>query len=491
MVENAFDVVVVGSGSAGCVVAARLAEGGSRFVALLEAGPDLRADPPAAMHDGWMAYRDHGWGYASEAVGGRDPEPLHRGRLLGGTSWVTRFAMRGAAADFDHWCRSGSAGWAFDDVLPYFRRVECDLDFGGEPWHGDAGPIPITRYPEIPPSDYETALTEAFVATGFAVVDDHNRPGAVGAGRMPRNSRAGRRVTGADAYLGSQPDHLTLRVDSQVARVVLDGEVAVGVELLDGTLVHAGWVVLCAGTYGSPSILLRSGIGPAADLRALDIAVVADLAGVGANLGDHPGVDIDLGVVGEPRDKAGMFLLATFDSTLAGADDAPDLALWAFDPWGEPAETGVSAMVLTPRSRGRVSLRSADPAAAPRITLPALDHPDDVARMLEAYDRAWQVVEHPAVRRLCPQRVSTRAAAAHVRETVAREVWSFPHTVGTCAMGPDPSAGAVVDPAACVHGIERLSVVDASIIPTSPSGFPHLITIMMAEKIADELPALL
>jgi choline dehydrogenase len=147
----------------------------------------------------------------------------------------------------------------------------------------------------------------------------------------------------------------------------------------------------------------------------------------------------------------------------------------------------MSAMILTPRSRGRVALRSADPAAPPRITLPVPDHPDDVTRLVEAYQRAWQVIEHPAVKKLCPAIVSTRADEADVRAAVVRESWSFPHTVGTCAMGPDPSAGAVVDATARVHGIERLSVVDASVIPIAPSGFPHLITIMMAEKIAAEL----
>jgi choline dehydrogenase len=488
--ERAFDVVVVGSGSAGCVLAARLAAAGSRSVALVEAGPDLRADPAAGMHNAWTTYRGHGWGYESEAVAGRESEPLHRGKLVGGTSWVTRFAMRGSPADFDNWVRRGNPGWAFDDVLPYFRRLERDLDFGDQPWHGDAGPIPITRYPELPPSEYEAAVTEAQVATGFALIDDHNRPGAVGAGRMPRNGYDGRRMTAADAYLQDPPANLVVRGDSEVGTVVVEDGAAVGVRLVDGAVVRAGWVVLCAGTYGSPAILMRSGIGPADDLRALDIDVVVDLPGVGANLADHPGVDIELVVVGEARVTPGLFSLTSFHSSYAGPGDPPDLALWSDEPWGDPAEAAITAMILTPTSRGRVTLRSADPAAAPRITLPTLEDPADVARMIEAYERAWDVVEHPAVRRLCPRPVTVRADAADLAETVVRESWSFPHTVGTCAMGPDP-AQAVVDAGARVHGIDRLSIVDASVIPIAPSGFPHLITIMLAERIADDLSSVL
>jgi choline dehydrogenase len=489
VVQRAFDVVVVGSGSAGCVLASRLAESRNRSVALLEAGPDLRADPPPGMHDGWTTFREHGWGYESEPAAGRDPEPLHRGKLLGGTSWVTRFAMRGSPADFDDWVRRGNIGWGFEDVLPYFRRVERDLEFGDDPWHGDAGSLPITRYPEIPPGKYEAAASIAFVAAGFELIDDHNRPGAVGFGRMPRNGHGGRRVTAADAYLADIPSNLTVLARSEVLEVVLDRGTAVGVRLLSGEVVSAGWVVLCTGVYGTPAILLRSGIGPADDLRALEIAVAVDLAGVGANLADHPSVGIELGVVGDPQPEPGIFSLATFHSSQAAPHDAPDLALWTMQPWGDPAEAAITAIVLTPRSRGRVELRSADPAAPPRITLPELDHPDDVARLAEAYDRAWEVADHPDVRRLCSGPATARADSATVEDTVAREVWSFPHTVGTCAMGPDTDRGAVVGATGKVHGVERLSVVDASILPTSPSGFPHLITIMMAERIGEQLAA--
>lgn len=192
---NAFDVVIVGGGAAGCVVAARLAESPSRSVLLVEAGPDLRADLPAGFSDGWRLPRGFDWGYGSEPDARGVAEDLRRGKLVGGTSWLTRFAVRGSPADYDGWAGLGNAGWGFTDVLPYFRRLEADADFGDQPWHGDAGPIPVSRYPKV-------GLTEAGAG----------RPGRAG-GRWlpaPRGSQpAGRRWRGPDAdeLPGRGPGH--------------------------------------------------------------------------------------------------------------------------------------------------------------------------------------------------------------------------------------------------------------------------------------------
>jgi choline dehydrogenase len=489
-----YDVVVVGAGSAGCLVAARLAEAGSRSALLLEAGPDLRADPPPLMHDGWRTLPGHDWGYVADARPETEPEPLPRGRVVGGTSWKTRFAMRGTAGDFAQWERLGCRGWAYDDVLPYFVRLENDLEFGAEPWHGTDGPLPITRYPDQHPSPFECAWMSAFEASGFGVIDDHNRPGAVGAGRMPRNGSGGRRVTGADTHLapGRTPPNLHVRGDAEVATVVFDGTEATGVRLRDGTVIHAGWVVLSAGTYGSPTLLLRSGVGPAQHLRHVGIDVVADLPGVGANLADHPGFDIDPGFRGDVGVAPRMFSLATFLSS-AATDDAPDLAVWVYDPWGgpdDPAETAFAAVVLSPRSRGSVRLRSADPADPPHITLPGCSDPFDVARLAEGAERVWELVHHPDVRRLCELPPAPRPTTRHELEDVVRSgVWSFPHVVGTCAMGASPEAGAVVDSDGRVHGLHRLSVVDASVIPASGAGFPHLVSMMVAERLSERIAA--
>ena len=200
---------------------------------------------------------------------------------------MTRFAWRGATADYDEWAALGNPGWAFEDVLPFFTRVEADTDFGGQVWQDGGGRLPITRYLDVELSEIAAAALDALEAVGFPSVEDHNRPGALGAGRMPMSSRDGRRVTTADAFLpvGKTPPNLIIRADAQVADIVFDGTRAVGIRLIDGAVIEAGWVVLCAGAYGSPAILMRSGIGPAEHLRSLGIPVRLDLPGVGAEPG--------------------------------------------------------------------------------------------------------------------------------------------------------------------------------------------------------------
>ena len=487
-----YHVIVVGGGAAGCVVAARLAETGSRSVLLLEAGPDLRASVPDALRDGWRLTPEFDWDYASEPDARGEVEDLRRGKLLGGTSWVTRFALRGSAADYDEWEALGNDGWGFEDVLPYFRRLEADADFGDRPWHGDAGPMPISRYLNLDLTEIGAAGLQAFEAVGFPLVEDHNQPGAVGAGRMPLSSRAGTRVTTADAYLpvDGTPPNLSIRADAQVAEVVFEETRARGVRLVDGTVIEGDWVVLSAGTYGSPQILMRSGVGPAEHLHSLGLPVRLDLAGVGANLADHAGVDIDCGYRGPARTAPIFHLLATFHSSGSSSDDAPDLMLWLSDPRGAPPIFELDIGLLRPRSRGSVRLRSPDPTDPPRIELPGLRDPVDVERLAEAYVRGLEVAQRPEIRRLCADAPAPDARdVIELRDWIRAASYSFPHVVGTCAMGPRPENGAVVDRSGRVHGTERLSVVDASVIPNAPSGFTHLPTIMLAERLSEEIAA--
>jgi len=489
-----FDVVVVGGGAAGCVVAARLAESASRSVLLLEAGPDLRANLPDDIRDGWRITPDFDWGLTSEPDERGEVENLRRGKLLGGTSWVTRFAVRGSPADYDDWAALGNAGWGFEDVLPYFRRLEADADFGDRPWHGDSGPIPIDRYRELQPTDIGAAALEAMGAVGFPFIEDHNRPGAVGAGRMPMSSRGGVRVTTADAYLpvGRTPPNLTIWPDSHVSDIVLDEAHARGIRLADGTVVDASWVVLSAGTYGSPSILMRSGIGPADHLRSFGFPVLVDIPGVGANLADHPAVDIDCGYRGDARTTPILHSIATFHSTAAPSDGPPDLMLWISDPRGAPNDPPtfeIDIVLLKPRSRGSVRLRSADPTDAPRIELPRVREPSDVERLAEGYLRAREVASRKEIRRMCTDLPPEIRDADELRGSIRANNYSIPHVVGTCSMGPSPGEGAVVDTSGRVHGTDRLSVVDASIMPAATSGFPHIATIMIAERLSEQIAA--
>jgi choline dehydrogenase len=461
-------------------------------VLLLEAGPDLRANVPRELRDAWHLRPEFDWGYASERDARGVVESLRRGKLLGGTSWLTRFALRGSRADYDGWAALGNQGWSFDDVLPHFARLEADADCGDQTGHGANGPIPVTRYLDLELTEIAAAGLEALETVGFPLIDDHNRPGAVGASRMPMSSRDGVRVTTADAYLpiGDTPPNLTIRPDSHVADIVFDGTTATGVRLVGGTTIAADRVVICAGTYGSPAVLLRSGIGPAEHLRSVGIDVRVDLPGVGENLADHAGVDIDCGYHGPARTSPILHLAATFHSDATPSDEGPDLMLWLADPEGDPPTFEITVMLMRPRSRGTVRLRSADPSAPPRVELPDRSDPFDVQRLAEGYGRALEVANQPEIRRLCAGPDSPEAIGANELPGMIRtNSFAFPHVVGTCSMGPRPEHGAVVDTSGSVHGTQRLSVVDASIVPNGPSAFTHLPTIMIAERLSEQIAA--
>jgi choline dehydrogenase len=489
-----FDVAVVGGGAAGCVVGARLSESGSQSVLLLEAGPDLRRDTPAEIRDGWHITRDFDWGFTSEADARGAVQNLWRNKLLGGTSWVTRFAPRGSPADYDEWAECGNAGWGFDKVLPYFKRLEADADYGDKPYHGDSGPMPVRRYLDVEPTEVGVAGLRALEAAGFPIVEDHNKPGAVGAGRMPMTSLDGARVTTADAYLpiDAARANLTIRPDAHVADIQFaEGNRAVGLRLIDGEVIEAGWIVLCAGVYGSPPILMRSGIGPSDHLRSVGVSVRLELPGVGANLADHPAVNIDCGYRDRGRPAPVLHTIASFHSSSKGSDEAPDLMLWIPDPDGSDgalASFEIGVVLMKPRSRGSVRLRSPDPRRPPLVELPRLNDPSDLDRLAEGYVRGLDVANQREIRRLCAEAPSPEAhTQAAVRDLIRADRYSLPHVVGTCAMGPRPTDGAVVDANGRVHGTEALSVVDASIMPQVTSGFTHIPTIMIAERLSERI----
>ena len=455
---------------------------------LLEAGgePDANAAP-----DGWRLGKPADWGFTSEPGLSGGSKPLRRGRLLGGTSWLTRFAVRGAAADFDAWAARGNPGWGWVDVLPAFRRLESDVDFGGETWHGSDGPLPIARYPDLPRSDIHRAAIDALRESGFEAVADHNDGRAVGIGPMPMSVRGDRRVTTFGAYLspGDRPHAVTIRSNAEVDSVLIEGHCSVGVRLVDGTDIRAGIVILAAGTYGSPMILMRSGIGPAGHLADTGIRAVVDLPGVGANLADHPGVDFETGWRGEGTSGPILHSIGTFRSSRSGSDGPPDLMFWLSDPDTNDPAFYLDPILLKPAARGTVRLRSVDPADPPRITLPDVREPADIERLAEGYRLAVAIANRPEIRGLrsdpAPELPTDRVARdRHIVENA----YSIPHVVGTCRMGPSPGDGDVVDHLGRIHGIDGLHVIDASIMPDAPSGFPHVITIMAAEHLAARLP---
>ena len=489
------NIVVVGAGSAGCVLAARLAQRGAS-VQLLEAGPNYpsRSALPSDIADARVPTFSHDWGYRSVPGHVGRELPLPRGRLVGGCSATNAcLALRGSPADYDRWAALGNEGWSFQECLPYFCASETDADFGSDSWHGATGPLPIRRYGK----DDRNAFHEAFlsVATGLHPhVADHNAPGAVGVGPVPVNAVGGLRVSTALAYLPLVRGlpNFTIRANALVDRIVVRSGRAVGVHLAaTGETIEADLVVLTAGTYASPALLIRSGIGPAADIAALGLRCEANLPNVGKNLSDHPWVPSPLSVT-VPTGGPGFQAVLTWHSTGADPSGPPDLQIFAQGPFNNDgrAIASLCAVVLKPRSRGCVALRSLEPAAPPLIDLGLLTNGDDLRRICDAVRHARRLLSAPQFKAIAEQDYPSDHGQndSELHSHVLANVRTYHHPTGTCAMGPDP-AHAVVDCSGHVHGMERLVVADASIMPEIPSANTNLPTVMIAERIAAALAA--
>ncbi|HCT76372.1 MAG TPA: dehydrogenase [Micromonosporaceae bacterium] len=448
-----FDVVVIGSGSAGGVLAARLSEDSRRRVLLLEAGPDtLTFAGPSTL-----------WGFTSV-----DGGFLPRGKIIGGCSATNAaIALRGTIADYGAW----GPGWTFQEVLPYFLKTEKDLDFGTESSHSNTGPVTIRRTASANLTELSRAFIETVVSLGHKQIDDHNRPGAVGVGPAPMNELGGIHQSTAVTYLAEARTrrNLTIRCHALVENLLIARGQIAGVRLAD-EVIEADAVILCAGAYGSPSILLRSGIGPAEDLAALGIVSVADLP-VGRGLQDHALVPINLSVL----DGLMQARFETILSFASSASELPDLQLFVGGPPNAgpvappPGTFIVGAALMKPQSRGRLWLRSADPAESPNIDLGLLSDPADPPRLLEAVLELYRIIETEPFASL----IVRPPPAADLLASVG----TYHHPTGTCAMGE------VVDSRCAVKGIDGLWVVDASVMPEIPAANTNIPTMMMAERV--------
>ena len=471
---------------------------------LIEAGPDYPDGatlPFDLVNSHNNSYTAHDWGFSYQPTAAGRTQPFPRGRVTGGSSAVnTTIALRGPPEDYDGWAAAGNPEWAWEKVLPAFRRLERDLDYGDRPYHGDAGPISTRRYRYEEMTPVHQAWLGAAAELGYPECPDANDPASWGAGPHPMNKLGRLRVSTAVGYLAparARPN-LTIRADTLTRRIIIEAGRAVAAEIERNgaiSLVRGRVIVLCAGALQSPAILMRSGVGKRDELEPLGIEMVRDVPGVGSNLCDHPALAV-LCRVRHPSilDLDQPIVQTILRYTAPGSDTRNDLQIeaFSFSPRGTALNSFAIAAVLEEvKGRGTLRIDSADPHAAPITEQRFCEDERDTNRLTAAFRGAIAFTQTKAMRPLMAEVLFPAPGRALNDDSIAdllqRLAASGFHPCGTAKMGPKEDPGAVVDQYGRAHAVEGLVVADASIMPSVPRANTNLTSIMIGEVVGEWL----